>query len=57
MSSKELLYVEDFLGHEEYFLQHIGETREFIDYEKLEKLINKLEKKNQDLVSKFFGLL
>lgn len=57
MSSKELLYIEDFLGHEEYFLQHLCETKECLDDEKLEKLISKLEKKNQDLVTKFFGLL
>ena len=57
MSTKELLYVEDFLGHEEYFLQHLAETRECIDDEKLEKLIGKLEKENQDLITKFYGLI
>lgn len=57
MSSKELLYIEDFLGHEEYFLTHLCESRESIDDEKLEKLLAKLEKKNQDLVNKFYGLL
>lgn len=57
MSEKELLYVEDFLSHEEYFLEHIRESGEMIDDEKLEKLIHKLEKKNQELVTKFFGLL
>lgn len=57
MSAKELLYIEDFLGHEEYFLQHLCETKECVDDEKLEKLIHKLEKKNQELVTKFFGLL
>ncbi len=57
MSSKELLYIEDFLGHEEYFLQHLSETKECLDDEKLEKFITKLEKKNQDLVNKFYGLL
>lgn len=57
MSSKELLYVEDFLGHEEYFLEHLCNTKDCIDDEKLEKLITKLEKKNQELVEKFCGLL
>jgi len=57
MSTKELLYVEDFLGHEEYFLQHLAETRECIDDEKLEKFIGKLEKVNQDLITKFYGLI
>ena len=57
MSSKELLYIEDFLGHEEYFLQHLSETKECLDDEKFEKFITKLEKKNQDLVNKFYGLL
>jgi len=57
MSSKELLYIEDFLGHEEYFLKHLCDAKERIDDEKLEKLIVKLEKKNQDLVTKFYGLL
>ena len=57
MSSKELLYIEDFLGHEEYFLKHISETKESIDHEKIEKYLTKLEKTNRDLVSKFYGLL
>ncbi len=57
MSEKELLYVEDMLGHEEYFLKHLNETKECIDDEKLEKFITKLEKKNQVLVTKFYELL
>lgn len=57
MSSKELLYIEDFLGHEEYFLKHISETKENIDREKIEKYLTKLEKTNRDLASKFYGLL
>lgn len=57
MSSKELLYIEDFLGHEEYVLKHLCETKESVDNEKLEKFIMKLEKTNRDLVSKFYGLL
>lgn len=57
MSSKELLYVEDFLGHEEYVLQHLCETKENIDHEKLEKMIGKLEKNHQNLIRKFYDLL
>lgn len=57
MSSKELLYIEDFLAHEEYFLQHIKETKDCVDDEKLEKFISKLEKANQDLLLKFYDLL
>lgn len=57
MSSKELLYVEDFLGHEEYVLQHLCETKESIDHEKLEKMIGKLEKTHQNLIRKFYDLL
>lgn len=57
MSSKELLYIEDFLGHEEYFLKHLCETKDCMEDEKIEKFIGKLEKKNQDLISKFYGLL
>ena len=45
------------VGHQEYFLQHLCETKECLDDEKLEKFVTKLEKKNQDLVSKFYGLL
>ncbi len=57
MSSKELLYLEDFLGHEEYFLTHLKEAKDCIDDEKLSKFIGKLEKKNQALVTKFYELL
>ena len=57
MTSKELLYIEDFLGHEEYFLEHLCNTKDCIDEEKLCKFITKLEKKNQELVEKFYGLL
>ncbi|MCI8394105.1 MAG: hypothetical protein HFH86_01310 [Bacilli bacterium] len=57
MSSKELLYIEDFLSHEEYFLSHLCETKECLDDEKMIKMLSKLEKKNQDLITKFYGLL
>lgn len=57
MSEKELLYVEDFLSHEEYLLNHICETKDSIDDEKLLKVIHKLEKKNQELVTKFYDLI
>ncbi len=57
MSSKELLYIEDFLGHEDYFMNHLCETRECLDNERLDKFLHKLEKTNQDLIQKFYGLL
>lgn len=57
MSSKELLYIEDFLGHEEYFLKHLCETKECLDDEKLEKFVTKIQKTNQELVLKFYDLL
>ncbi len=57
MSQKELLYLEDFLGHQEYFLKHLSETKECMDDENLVKFLTKLEKKNQVLVTKFYELL
>lgn len=57
MSTKELLYIEDFLGHGEYFLKHLCETQENMDDEKLAKFVMKMEKQTQDLISKFYGLL
>lgn len=57
MSTKELLYIEDFLGHEQYFIEHICETAELMDDEKLKKFVMKMEKQNRDLFNKFYGLL
>lgn len=57
MSSKELLYIEDLLGHEEYFLEHLCETKDSLDEEKYSKMLMKIEKKHKDLIKKFYGLL
>ncbi len=57
MSTKELLYIEDFLGHEEYFISHLCETKEMIDNEKIAKFVAKIEKQNKDLIRKFYDLI
>lgn len=56
MSEKELLYVEDMLGHLEYFKKHLEINRECLNDSK-EAVLKKIDKKVDNLYKTFYDLL
>lgn len=57
MTSKELLYVEDALGHEQYFQTQCKETASRIQDTELKACIQQMEQKHQQIFESFYGLL
>ncbi len=57
MSEKELLYVEDALGHLEYFHRHLSINSECLNDTKNENCLKKIMKKTNDVYSSFYNLL
>ena len=57
MTAKELLYVEDALGHEKYFQTKCNEALNTIKDEKLRSCIEDIAKKHDDLYNNFYTLL
>ena len=56
MTSKELLYVEDALGHEKYFQTKCNEAAQQIQDETLKQCVMQMAEKHQ-LFRTFYGLL
>ncbi len=57
MTSKELLYVEDALGHEKFMKDCSANTSKQLQDMGLSEYIGKLEQKHAELYSKFLNLL
>ena len=57
MSEKELLYVEDTLGHLEYFMRHLKLNKECLSKTEEESCLKKIEKKVDSLYKSFYKLL
>lgn len=57
MTTKELLYIEDALGHEQYFQQKCKETAGQIKDPELKSCVEELGRKHQKLFQSFYGLL
>ena len=57
MTSKELLYVEDALGHEDIMKKCSCKASEKIQDEKLSNYMKDLESKHTELFNKFLNLL
>ena len=57
MSEKELLYVEDTLGHLEYFMRHLQINKECLTDSKEETILKKIEKKTDSLYKSFYDVL
>ena len=57
MTSKELLYVEDALGHEQYFQTKCKETANQVQDPSLRACVEQMEKKHQQLFQSFYNLL
>ena len=57
MTTKELLYVEDALGHAQYFLTQCKETAAQIQDAELKECIEQMHRKHQQIFQSFYGLL
>ena len=57
MTSKELLYVEDALGHEQYFQTQCSETMHRLQDPALKEFVGQLQQAHQTLFHSFYGLL
>ena len=57
MTTKELLYIEDALGHEQYFQTQCCQTAQQLQDPELRAAVQEMEKKHQQLFRSFYGLL
>ena len=57
MTSKELLYVEDALGHEQYFQTKCSETASQINDEQLRSTVCDMQSRHKKIFDSFFNLL
>lgn len=57
MTSKELLYVEDALGHEKYFQTQCSTVSEQIQDEELKQCVKQMAEKHRQIFQSFYGLL
>lgn len=57
MTNKELLYIEDALGHAQYFQTKCNETASRLQDPQLRTCIQQIAQKNQQIFQSFYGLL
>ena len=57
MTSKELLYIEDALGHEQYFQSKCQETASQLQDADLRTCVQQMAQKHQQIFQSFYGLL
>ena len=57
MTNKELLYIEDALGHAKYFQTQWQETANQIQDAELKSLVNQMAQKHQKIFTSFYNLL
>ncbi|MBQ7505499.1 MAG: hypothetical protein IJT79_09350 [Ruminococcus sp.] len=57
MTTKELLYVEDALGHEQYFQTQCEQTAQQIQDGELKNLAQQMQQKHQQIFNNFYSLL
>ena len=57
MSTKELLYIEDALGHAQYFVAQCRETASKLQDSELRACVEQMAEKNQQLYASFYNLL
>ena len=57
MTTKELLYVEDALGHEKYFQSKCRDAAEQLRDQELKSCVEQMQKKHQQLFESFYNLL
>jgi len=57
MTAKELLYVEDALGHEKYFQTKCNEAANQIQDQELKTSVEQMAQKHQQIFQSFYTLL
>ena len=57
MTEKELLYVQDALGHEQYFQARCRDTVGSLSDPELKSCVEQMAQKHKDIFNSFFGLL
>ncbi len=57
MTSKELLYVEDALGHEQFFQQKCQETASQLQDETLKHCVMQMAQEHEQIFASMYGLL
>lgn len=57
MTNKELLYVEDALGHEQYFQSQCCQTVQQLQDNELRSFVQQLEQSHKTIFQNFYGLL
>ena len=57
MTTKELLYVEDALGHAQYFKQQCNQIAEQIQDPELKRCVESMTAKHTEIFQNFYGLL
>ena len=57
MSPKELLYIEDALGHEKFFLTKCQETANQLQDADLKACVNQMAEKHRMIFQNLYGLL
>lgn len=57
MTTKELLYVEDALSHEEYFQSQCREVANQLQDTELKSYVEQLAQKHRQIFQSFYGLL
>lgn len=57
MTTKELLYVEDALGHEQYFQTKCNEAINQIQDTELKTYVQQMAQKHNQIFQNFYGLL
>lgn len=57
MTNKELLYVEDALGHEQYFQSQCCQTVKALQDQELQSFVQQLEQSHRAIFQSFYGLL
>ena len=57
MTPKELLYIEDALGHEKFFLTKCQETANAVQDPELKACLNQMEQKHAQIFQNLYGLL
>ncbi len=57
MTDKELLYIEDALGHEQYFQQKCKETAQSLTDPELRTCVENLSTRHSTIFNRFYSLL
>ena len=57
MTDKELLYIEDALGHEQYFQQKCQETAQNLSDTELKRCVEELSTRHNQIFRQFMSLL